>query len=375
MAKKILFVVPALGIGGAEKSFISFVNALTRRSGNELMVIVLSHVSEHQLKKLHHSIQIKILNRKSTSRPGTLLSVYWNCRRFRPDILIGWSTYAIFVVLVIAPFFKKAKIIISERNYIPKIFSLDNVGKWRRRIVLYLMKKLYINAHVITANSFDNLRFLKKYIGSGPSYYLLKNTIDYDEVSNLRAKYIVARDPAVDVILVALGRLDYQKGFDVLLNAYYQAIEQNTKMKLYLIGSGDQGDSLKKLAKDLGIDGKICWISEVNNPYPYYDLADIVIVPSRFEGFPNVMMEAMACGKAVIASDCKTGPRELSANGKLAKLVPVGGVDEMKRAILSLADDVETRTLMGSQAALYIFSEYEKNIIVTNYIDLLDKIE
>jgi glycosyltransferase involved in cell wall biosynthesis len=104
-------------------------------------------------------------------------------------------------------------------------------------------------------------------------------------------------------------------------------------------------------------------LGEKIDPFPYYGWADIVVIPSRFEGFPNVLLEAMACGKAAIVSNCLTGPYEITSQGKFGQLVPVENAEALAAEILHLGEHKILRETLGQQASIHIASKYDTNVI------------
>ena len=171
--------------------------------------------------------------------------------------------------------------------------------------------------------------------------------------------------------ILAVGRLCHQKGFDILIDALAK-IKQKHNWSVVIIGSGNAETKLKQQAESLGISKSVYFLGSKNNPYPYYKWADLVVVPSRFEGFPNVPLEAMACGKAVICADCETGPRELTKNGIYGKLVPVDDIKALVSEILALAENSKSRSLLAANAKKYIERTYDEGVVIKKALRLLD---
>jgi glycosyltransferase involved in cell wall biosynthesis len=250
--------------------------------------------------------------------------------------------------------------VVSERNYVPRVLAATHAGI-RRALLLRLMKRLYRRADIVTANSADSVRFLRKFIGPGPRYAQLPNSINVEEARR-RANGCpeVVPDVAETPRLLAIGRLQPQKGFDVLLKALAR-VRASCPWRLVLIGDGPEKTPLQTLARALGIEDAVQWIGTVANPFPYYRWADLIIVPSRFEGFPNVALEAMSCARTVICSDCRTGPRELTQNGDFGVLIPSDDVRSLTQAILDWGRDADGRTRMGERACDHVRTHYDSN--------------
>ncbi|WP_029322925.1 glycosyltransferase [Butyrivibrio sp. AE3004] len=115
--------------------------------------------------------------------------------------------------------------------------------------------------------------------------------------------------------MISVGRQDYIKGFWHLIKAFSIVARQYPKARLMIVGTGDFS-GLKKLADDLGVGKKVFFPGLQKNPFPFVDSADLYVLSSNHEGFPNAILEAMALGKPCVAADCKTGPREILLNEK-----------------------------------------------------------
>ncbi|RKM59807.1 glycosyltransferase [Butyrivibrio sp. CB08] len=111
-------------------------------------------------------------------------------------------------------------------------------------------------------------------------------------------------------VISCMGRDDYQKGTWHLVKAFYLAQKENDKLRLMILGDGTW-ENYRSLVDGLGIADKVAFMGAKKNPFPYLKASDLYVCPSNHEGFPNAVLEAMALGKPVISTDCKTGPREI----------------------------------------------------------------
>ncbi|WP_035786056.1 glycosyltransferase [Butyrivibrio sp. XPD2002] len=117
------------------------------------------------------------------------------------------------------------------------------------------------------------------------------------------------------VTLISVGRQDYIKGFWHLIKAFSMVLGKYPNTRLWIVGTGDFGGP-RKLAEDLGVAEKVFFPGLQKNPFPFVNAADMYVLSSNHEGFPNAILEAMALGKPCVAADCKTGPREILLNEK-----------------------------------------------------------
>jgi glycosyltransferase involved in cell wall biosynthesis len=367
---RIAIVASGLEMGGAERSLVKLIKVLEPLA-ERIDLLCLAGADEALIGELPSSVNLIFLGARSSANPIVWIRVHVKLRSLQPDLVLGWTTYANFVAVLATRLLPKCNVVLNERAYVPEVFSLDNCSRFRRRLALLLMRWLYRKAQIVTANSRSNVSFLKKYIGDGPAYRWLPNTIDTIE-ANRRA--VEAPQPVLGDVhgprILALGRLSFQKGFDILLRAM-ALVRATHPWTLVLVGDGPEKKSLINEADALGLGNSVRWIGKVQNPFPYYHWADLVVVPSRYEGFPNVPLEAMALGKAVICSDCKSGPNELIVTGKTGVLVQVGDANGLAKAIMKLASDPQYRLRLGEDARLHILHNYDSRMMASLYGSVL----
>lgn len=149
--------------------------------------------------------------------------------------------------------------------------------------------------------------------------------------------------------LGVMGRLDRQKGIDILFRALAE-LPVHVHWRLDVVGDGRERDQLTKLADDLGIARFITWHGTLRDPESVIGRADIFVLPSRYEGFPNALLEAMSMGLACIAADCPTGPGEMIDDGVDGVLVAVGDAEALRDAIVRLATNDDERRAIARAA-------------------------
>lgn len=133
---------------------------------------------------------------------------------------------------------------------------------------------------------------------------------------------------------LGVGRLAEQKGFDLLLSAYAMALRSSALPDLVIAGDGPDRDALVLQAAQLGIAERVHFTGFLANPYPLLRAAQLFVLSSRHEGLPTVLIEALALGTPVLATDCETGPRELLDDGRLGQLVAVSDVAALADGLL-----------------------------------------
>jgi len=133
-------------------------------------------------------------------------------------------------------------------------------------------------------------------------------------------------------VILGAGRLNPQKNFSLLLRAF-AGVRQQRSARLIIMGEGPQRPELEKLAQDLGVAADVALPGYVANPYAAFSRANLFVLSSDYEGLGNVLIEAMACGCPVVATDCPSGPREILSDGRYGALPPVGDAKAMAEAM------------------------------------------
>lgn len=173
--------------------------------------------------------------------------------------------------------------------------------------------------------------------------------------------------------LIAVGRLEQQKGFDILLKAFSILKDDYPKWTLTILGEGTLRLDLMLLCQQLDIKDRVSFPGREKNIYQKLQNADIFVMSSRFEGFPNALCEAMACGLPVISADCPYGPREIIRDGIDGLLVPSENVLELASAMGQLMNDATQRNYLA-QRATEITERFGVEKIMKQWEDMLRQI-
>lgn len=141
--------------------------------------------------------------------------------------------------------------------------------------------------------------------------------------------------PGEPPVILGVGRLVAQKDFPTLIRAFAQ-VQQQKSCRLMILGSGKEKQNLLSLVQTLGLEDKVALLGFVKNPYAYMAASAVFVMTSAWEGFGNVLVEAMAVGTPVVSTNCPSGPAEILDNGKYGELVSVGDVEATAQAILKV---------------------------------------
>ena len=170
-------------------------------------------------------------------------------------------------------------------------------------------------------------------------------------------------------VLLGVGRLVEQKRFDRVIDAIASRPEAFGSWHLVLVGGGPLEADLKHRASLAGLDNRVHFPGPTHAIEGWYRRAQMFVLSSDFEGFPNALLEAMACGLAVVAVDCDTGPRDLVVDGQTGLLVPNRDLEALTAALVRLAGDDVLRATLGS-AARSVTLTYSADVISAKWIAL-----
>ena len=177
-------------------------------------------------------------------------------------------------------------------------------------------------------------------------------------------------DPAAKVA-VAAGRLNSQKGFDLLIEAWKPVAEAHPDWQLRIYGRGLHREAYKRQARDAGLAGQVLLLGATRDLGAALAQGSLFVLSSRFEGFGIVVVEAMSKGLAVVSFDCPRGPGEIIDDGRDGVLVPPGDVPALSRALLEVVGDEERRRALGT-AALETARRYDPATVGKEWITLID---
>ena len=206
---------------------------------------------------------------------------------------------------------KGCKVAISIRNYT----DFEKRSSRTLKLANFLMKRLYRKADVVIPVSIEISKMLfEKYSISKSKLKVIYNPYDIMDIGRLANENIEDKYENFmhsEKTFISVGRQVYQKGFWHLAKAFKLVLENEPDARLIIIGSGNNDVKLLKLINDLGIENSVLLTGFQKNPFKFIKKSQVYVMTSLFEGFPNILVEAMACGCPVISTDCKSGPREI----------------------------------------------------------------
>ncbi len=172
--------------------------------------------------------------------------------------------------------------------------------------------------------------------------------------------------------VIGVGRMELQKGFDVLIRAHAKALSEGVDHHLLIIGDGGLRREHEELVRELGVEDSVFMPGFCDNPFPLVKAADVFALSSRWEGLPFVLIEAMTLGVAVVATDCPSGPREvlLGKGEEYGKLVPVEDADALGAALVEMLTNDEERRMFAEKAMIRAM-DYSDEVCLVQWDELL----
>jgi GalNAc-alpha-(1->4)-GalNAc-alpha-(1->3)-diNAcBac-PP-undecaprenol alpha-1,4-N-acetyl-D-galactosaminyltransferase len=220
-----------------------------------------------------------------------------------------------------------------------------------RRMYAILARLFYAHVPDVVVVSQGVQEAMEHVWGIHNNVRVIHNPIDGEEIEEKKKEARVLECCVGDNTIVAVGRLEKVKGFDVLIESFKKVFDENNSATLCILGEGPERDHLRLLAKGLGIEDHVWLPGFVDNPYAYFSRASVYVLSSRMEGMPNALIEAMASRVPVVSTDCPYGPGELIASGENGFLVPVEDVDALAQGIMTVMTmSYEDRQKMAEKA-------------------------
>lgn len=371
--KSICFFVGALNAGGAERVLVWVAENLARE-GADVTIVTLDDGKSDQLTVGPNIQRISLglkgshgLVNKPVANIRRVLRLRQVIKALNPDTLVAFMPQES-IIAIMAGYGMKSRIVISERN-----------APWHRNQPWpwgFLRRRLYRFSDVQVAQTRDIGNWLQTVAGCrGVS--IIPNAVQLNLVSNLPD---LSPEDVVDTcrpLVLAIGTKPDQKGFDLLIEAFGLISAAFPDWQLVILGLGPDSaegslstSDLHELSVRHGIQGRIFIRDRISNVEDWYQLSDIFVLSSRFEGFPNVLIEAMSRGCAVVAFDCDTGPGDIINDGTNGYLVPAGEFVELSIAMSRLMSDKNLRDQF-SVAARGIVDDFCPNKVMALWYEVL----
>lgn len=347
MARRIVLLVSSMESGGAERNAASLANAWSRRGDSVLLIATFSGRGRC-FYTLHPQVELVYLadltprsDQSVVSRSLRLLALRRLIRKRNADIVVSFLTN-VNIATLLACVGLHIPVVVSERSYPP----LDTY----RPLQAYLRRLTYPLADRVVMLTREGQRWLHKTVP------MVRSTI----IPNAVAYPLPVSPPVLPPedfsctgrrVLLAVGRLDAGKQFDLLIRVFASLAPSLPDWDLVILGEGPEKTALQAHVERHGLEKRVMLPGLVGNVGAWYERADLYVSTSRYEGFPNTHIEAMAHGLPAVSYDCDTGPRDIIRHGIDGLLIaPVGDEPGLATALRRLMTDDIERVRMSAQA-------------------------
>ncbi len=360
--KKIAFFLPSLEGGGAEKMILKIANNFSK-NGFYVDLLLVNNKGPY---KNSISKKLKVIDFKKMRVIFSFFSFIKYVNKSNPDVIISSMTHLNLFTLISKIFFKKnIKIIISERVIFDdyKFIKIKKIDY----LIKFFAKYFYKNADHFVAVSDGVKKSLilntnadekKISVIYNPSYLkLTKNKL----LRIKTPKLISTLKP--NKILLSIGRLSKQKNFKDLILAFL-ILKNKINCKLIILGEGEDRKKLEILIDQLNLKQDVFLIGFKINIVPWLVNSDLFVLSSIYEGFANVIVEAMSLGVQVVSNDCPSGPNEILENGKWGVLTQVGDVQGLS---LAMEKSLQKKNKINVKKRARFFNE---TYVINNFLKI-----
>lgn len=375
--RKVFFVIPTLRGGGAERVVLHITRYLDRNKFEPRLSIF--ERGGELWQDLPLDLQPLILKEGklrylySFFPPSILFPFAKLLRKERPDVIMSFTWYSN-AIAIGARFLSglNCKIIVSERTSIATYIYLNRLAHLLRN---FIIRFLYPKADLIISPAKEIAESLVSSYGiPREKVRVVHNPVDLNIIYE-KAKENVEHPwfEKEGNIIVAVGRLGREKGFSWLIKAVSYLSRNNIDCRLVILGEGSERKNLEVLIKELGLEKRVELVGFQENPYKYLSHSTIFVLSSLYEGFPNVLLEALALGVPSIATRCPTGPEEIITDEVNGILVPPADEKALTDAIKRLLLDEDLRKRL-SDAGKKRAEDFGVEKIIKQYEEVIERV-
>ena len=344
--------------GGAQRAAVKLVNRLAER--NLLVDLVSANQQGPQIDDVEATVRVIDLGAGRVVKAIPALSRY--LRHQQPRTLVSFLTHANLAAIAARAVSRvETRVMVVEQNTVSRVRSHLK----RDALLPALVRRSYPHADHVVAVSKGVANDLIANLGiPGSRVSVIPNpVVDNDLVrSALDSPHHPWFEDNSAPVFVAAGRLSKQKDFPTLLRAF-DLLRQTKEARLMIMGEGEERPRLESIINQLGLIDHVALPGFVANPYAVMSRSAAFILSSQWEGLPTVLIEAMACGCPIVATDCHSGPREILDGGRYGKLVPIGDADAICRSMLEVLQQRPSALILRQRALLYSVDHAVENYL------------
>lgn len=331
--RHITIFLPSLRGGGAERVMVTLANGLFAQGYK--VDLVLTRAEGPYLAEVMNGVGIVDFNKGRVV--ASLLPLVRYLRRARPNSLLSALSHANIVAIIARQLAHvKTRLVVSERN------SLAGLKHDKNLVVLqYLMRFLYPRADgVVTVSQGIASELVEHLMVPETLIKAIPNPMELDMIREQAGDqpdhpWLAPGEPPV---ILAVGRLSPQKDYPTMIEAFAR-LRKERNVRLMILGEGNLRAELEQRVGDMGLADCVQLPGFSSNPFGWMAACSVYVMSSLHEGFPNSLVQAMACGARVVSTDCPTGPDEILEGGKWGRLVPPGNPLALSEALALALDD------------------------------------
>lgn len=328
---RIALLVPTLEIGGVERVFANLANGL-HQFGAEVDLVA-GRTGGDMGMVLEKDIHVFDLESDHMMRSVPRVAKYLRARE--PEAIIAAMTHcSAAAVMARAIARRKTKIVATEHNTMSKVVA--NTSGFKYRLMPLWSRWALNSADSIVAVSRGVADDLSAQTGiRRKRFSIIYNPVITDAIHTAATASVEHPwfQPGEPPVILAVGRLDKQKDFPMLVRAF-RLVREHCRSRLMILGEGPDRNRIQRAVSDVGLTADVALPGFEHNPYRFMSRAAAFAFSSQWEGFGMVLVEALALGVPVVSTDCTYGPAEILCDGKFGTLVPVGDHEAMARALL-----------------------------------------
>jgi GalNAc-alpha-(1->4)-GalNAc-alpha-(1->3)-diNAcBac-PP-undecaprenol alpha-1,4-N-acetyl-D-galactosaminyltransferase len=361
----LVLVISSLRAGGAERVMTTLAGAWAER-GHQVELVTTHDGCKPPHYPVSSAVQLRSVDPQLSGlrkQPAIFRALRDLIKTSRPDIVVSFLNYTNIMTLAACRGLG-VPVIVSERTD-PSINRIGPLWSLLRRILYRSATRLVVQTQA-SAMRFEV--FAPGRVRVVPNPIQLPVSVPERYLPGERAS-ADATAPTV----IAIGRLTPVKGFDLALRAMAMLPQELDQWRLVILGEGPSRNELTSLRDQLGLKERVDLLGLVPDPLPWLRRADIFLLSSRSEGFPNALCEAMAAGLSVVAADCPSGPADIITPGVDGLLVPSEDPAAIAAALERLMTSPELRERLAHKAQ-DVASRYTLDNIMTAWDDILNEV-
>lgn len=361
---KLCIASPNFNGGGAEKVAINLANEYTKQ-GLDVTLLVMQDKGPYK-NQLNPNVKLHVVGLDRGYKIIRYLIRYFRQERFTHVLSVLRGTNILVGLSLL--FYSKTKLVFREAD---ELNAINMLSAKKRSFFLLKMRVAYFRANAVIANANKTKKDLVKFniLNSG------KIKVIHNPVLDSSYKEKLSEQPNFHFkhkcfYFLNVGRLHFQKNQVLLLDAFEKTLKHYPHARLIILGEGEERSNLEEKIEEFNLTDKAYLIPFQNNPFPYYKNADCFVLSSRWEGFGNVIVEALAAGTPVISTDCG-GPKDILQNNKYGVLVNKEDLNALANAMINIVNRSPSFSISELQARGAEFTVENKS---KEYLGLIEAV-